>query len=80
MNLTEEEKHRLFEALERLETSQHLTNQALFGDEKIGLKGVVQDLQSLKHWRDEVAMKTSYIAGIVAVIVTGLTLFSKFIM
>lgn len=80
MNLTEEEKTKLFESLERLEQSQHLTNQALFGDEKIGLKGVVQDLQSLKHWRTEVATKTSYIAGGVAVVSTGLMMFGKFIL
>jgi len=80
MNLNEDEKRRLFETLERLEESQYKTNQALFGDKAIGLDGVMDDVKSLKHWRNEVAMRTSYIAGIVAVIVTGLTLFSKFIM
>jgi len=80
MNLNEDEKRRLFETLERLEESQYKTNQTLFGDKAIGLDGVMDDVKSLKHWRNEVAMRTSYIAGIVAVIVTGLTLFSKFIM
>lgn len=80
MNLTEEEKKRLFESLARLEESQHRTNQALFGDERIGLPGVVHDVKSLKSWRNEVVVRTSYISGIVAFAATVLTLFGKFIM
>lgn len=79
MNLTEDEKRRLFEALARLEESQHRTNQALFGDERIGLPGVVHDVKSLKTWRNEVVVRTSYISGIVAFAATALTMFGKFI-
>lgn len=75
--LTNEEKQRLFEHLDEIKQQQERTNQALFGDENIGLPGIVKDVQSLKHWRNEVAMRTSYIAGVVAVITTGITMFGK---
>lgn len=79
MNLTEDEKKRLFESLARLEENQQRTNQALFGDEQIGLQGVVLDVKSLKMWRNEVVVRTSYISGVVAFLATTLTLFGKFI-
>lgn len=66
-------------SLADIQQKQHLTNQALFGDETIGLNGVIQDLKSLKHWRNEVAIKTSYMAGGVAVVVTLGTLLGKYI-
>lgn len=79
MNLTEDEKKRLFQSLERLEESQYKTNQALFGDKAIGLDGVMDDVKSLKHWRNELALKTSYLAGIIAVVTTAALMFGKYV-
>lgn len=77
--LTEDEKKQLFEKLQEINDQQNRIVQALFGDEKIGLSGLVKDVSSLKHWRNEMAMKTSSIAGAIAVVVTLLTLFGKYI-
>lgn len=78
-NMTEDEKEKMFSALRSIQDQQHKTNQALFGDESIGLNGVVKDLASIKHWRNEVALKTGSMAGAVAIIVTVLTLFGKYL-
>lgn len=75
--LNDEEKQHLFATLGEIKSQQHKTNQALFGDETIGLTGVVKDLNALKHWRNEVTMKTSYVAGVVAVISTAAVITGK---
>lgn len=76
-NLTEDEKQELFDALRGIQDQQHKTNQALFGDESIGLTGVIKDINMLKRWRNDVALKTSYIAGAVAAVISGATFFLK---
>lgn len=75
--LTEKDKEQLFKVLDEIQSNQHKTNQALFGDESIGLTGVVKDINVLKHWRNEVTMKTSYVAGIVAVVSSALFIGGK---
>jgi len=78
-NLSEEEKDKMFNALYEIKENQHKTNQALFGDETIGLLGVVKDLQSLKNWRNETNMRNNKLVGGIAVVMTLATLAGKYV-
>lgn len=54
---------KLFEKLEEIQEEQRKTNQALFGDEQLGLKGLVAEMAELKEWRAKVMLNAAAISG-----------------
>jgi hypothetical protein len=78
--MSEDEKQRMFKKLNEIQEEQHRTNQALFGDEQLGLKGVVSELAELKEWKSKIELKTAAISGGVAVLLFfGKYLFTVFL-
>lgn len=46
----------------------HEVKQAVIGDSKIGLRGLVKDMESIKSWRAQVDLRVAGIAGGVTVV------------
>jgi hypothetical protein len=64
--------------LNRIESSTKLIEQAVFGNEQIGLTGLVSDVKDLKKERQAAAVKAATIGGIVAGSIIGIkALFGK---
>lgn len=57
--------------LNRIETSTRRTEQAVFGDEAIGLTGLVNDVKGMKSDRQKAAVKAAGIGGVVAGAIMG---------
>lgn len=47
------------------------TEQAVFGDQVIGLNGLVNDMKEMKSWRSSITVKTGILSGVVAGGVVG---------
>jgi hypothetical protein len=71
-NMSEEEMKEVQDTLKRIESSTARTEQAVFGDEKIGLIGLVGEVKSLKEWRGATMLKASLIGGAVGGSIIGL--------
>lgn len=70
--MTESEMKEIKATLQRIEISSTRTEQAVFGDEKIGLTGLVNDMKQLKVWRSQTMLKASIIGGAVGGSIIGL--------
>jgi hypothetical protein len=57
--------------LNRIEASTKRTEQAVFGDEEIGLKGLVQDMRAIQQEKQAAALKAAGIGGMVAGAIMG---------
>lgn len=57
--------------LDRIEKSTKRTEQAVFGDEAIGLAGLVKDVKDIKAERQTQAIKAAGVAGLVSGAVIG---------
>ena len=75
----ETEMHEIKATLKRIEDSSadtvrivKRTEQAVFGDEQIGLTGLVNDMRGLKRWRSTTMLKASAVGGVVGGAVIGL--------
>jgi hypothetical protein len=63
--------HEIKQQLDRIEGSTNSIKQAVFGDEQIGLTGLVADVKDLKKERQAAAIKSATIGGIVAGAIIG---------
>jgi hypothetical protein len=52
--------------LDRIEENTKRIMQAVFGDEAIGLTGLVEDNKEAKKWRADITKKTVGVAGLVS--------------
>jgi len=59
------------ERLKRIEQSTKRTEQAVFGDEAIGLHGLVNDMSDMKEFRRNLTVKAVGISGAVSATVLG---------
>lgn len=57
--------------LKRIEQSTKRTEQAVFGDEDIGLHGLVNDMREMKDFRRNLTVKAVGISGAVSATVLG---------
>ena len=57
------------EALNRLEQEVTMIRIAVCGDEKMGVKGLVSEMRTMKDWRYRMEIRVAGISGGVAVIV-----------
>lgn len=64
--------------LDRIEASTTRTEQAVFGDERIGLQGLVKEVHEQKKWRESLTVKMAVVSGVVSgAVVGGKTLLAK---
>jgi hypothetical protein len=57
--------------LNRIEASTKRTEQAVFGDEAIGLKGLVHDVREMQREKQVAALKAAGVGGMVAGAILG---------
>lgn len=59
------------EQLDRIESSSKRIEQAVFGDDRIGLPGLVHDMNEQKQWRGKLLLKAATAGGLVSGAVLG---------
>lgn len=65
--------------IEALQNDIREIKQAVIGDPKLGLNGLVNDMSEMKSWRNSITIKVAVVSGIVSGSVVGAkTLLSKF--
>lgn len=62
--LTEQEKNLLFETLEKQNKSLARLEQGMYGDDQLGIKGLISDMHYVKKWIAGHKLKVAYLTGI----------------
>ena len=62
--LSEDEKQRILLTLDAQTKQLTRIEGGLFGDEKLGMDGLVKDMKEMKQWRAKVTLRVTFLTGI----------------
>lgn len=66
--LTDDEKSRLFMTLDAQTKQLEKLETGMYGDTKLGIKGLIQDMEYVKGWISKQKRKIAFVTGIFTVI------------
>ena len=59
------------EEIKKMADDIHQIKQAVIGDKDVGLNGLVNDMASMKQWRDSITIRVAMVSGAVSASILG---------